>query len=191
MSLCIPPDQGKAHGVIRVDTLSDKLCSEIIALHKKPSSTYVAGRVYEKDGSVSNIVKIRQVDVWRIHEEEEWLDTLLIELVVRANKDFDYNMSGLLERPQLLKYNSPSMGYDWHSDMGQGDASNRKISCSILLNDKYKGGNLEFFLNGKQVCQMDKGDAVFFSSFISHRITRVTEGQRWALVAWFSGPPFK
>jgi predicted 2-oxoglutarate/Fe(II)-dependent dioxygenase YbiX len=191
MSLCIPPNHGKPHGVAKTDTLPDRICTEIIGLHNRKHNEYVAGKVYTEDGKLSNVVTIRQVDTWRIHEKEDWLDTLLIELVVKANVNFDYNLSGLLERPQLLRYKTPSIGYEWHSDTGQGDASTRKISCSILLNNNFKGGNLEFFLNGKQVCPMNKGDSIFFSSFISHRVTKITEGERWALVAWFSGPPFR
>ena len=100
-------------------------------------------------------------------------------------------MSGLIERPQLLRYNAPSTGYDWHTDIGSGDASTRKISCSILLNKDFEGGNLEFFSNGKQRIDMNVGDCICFSSFMPHRITRVEKGFRWALVCWFSGSPFK
>ena len=189
MSLCIPPKLGGEHGITKTDILPKDLCNKIIGLSKK--STYKAGKVLDKQGIETNVVSIRQVDVWRIHEQEVWLDELLIEQVVRANETFNYNLSGLLERPQLLRYKSPNNNYDWHSDIGSGDASNRKISCSILLNQDFKGGTLEFFLNGKQSCNMQIGDCILFSSFISHRVTRVTEGERWSLVAWFSGPQFR
>mgnify|MGYP003119417792 FL=1 len=189
MSLCIPPSLGGEHGITKTDTINISFCKRIIDLHKK--SAYKTGKVFNPDGTKSNIVSIRQVDVWRIHEQEIWLDEFLIEQVVRANQTFNYNLSGLLERPQLLRYNAPNNAYDWHSDLGVGDASNRKISCSILLNDDFSGGDLEFFLNGKQLCTMEKGDCILFSSFISHRVTRVTKGHRWALVAWFSGPQFR
>jgi len=189
MSLCIPPIMGGEHGITKTETINKSFCEKIIQLSKK--SSYKSSKVYDTEGKLSNVIKIREVDVWRIHEKEEWLDTFLIEQVVRANETFQYNLSGLLERPQLLRYNSPTNGYDWHSDLGIGDASNRKLSCSILLNDNFSGGNLEFFLNGKQTCDMKVGDCLLFSSFISHRVTRVTKGERWALVAWFSGPQFR
>ena len=57
----------------------------------------------------------------------------------------DYNLVGLLERPQLLRYTSPSRGYNWHIDLGQGEASTRKISIS-MLNEDFVGGELLFSL---------------------------------------------
>tara|TARA_R100000773_G_C4202901_1_gene104756 strand:+ start:272 stop:841 length:570 start_codon:yes stop_codon:yes gene_type:complete len=189
MSLCIPPPLGGEHGITKTDILTEQLCDKIINLSKK--STYRAGKVFNKDGKETNVVSIRDVDVWRIHEKEVWLDELLIEQVVRANETFNYHLSGLIERPQLLRYKSPNNSYNWHSDLGVGDASNRKISCSILLNNDFSGGELQFFLNGSETCIMDIGDCILFSSFISHRVTRVTKGERWSLVAWFSGPQFR
>ena len=189
MSLCIPPILGGEHGITKTDILTEACCQRIINLSKK--SSYRAGKVFNKDGKATNVVEIRKVDVWRIHEQEEWLDELLIKQVVRANQTFNYNLSGLIERPQLLRYRAPNNSYDWHSDLGNGDASNRKISCSILLNNNFEGGELQFFMNGSETCVMSMGDTILFSSFISHRVTRVTEGERWSLVAWFSGPQFR
>jgi len=192
MSIAIPPKLANTHGVLCVDTLSKDACNKIINLHKV--SHHLKGRVQEpisKGADYRKIVSIRQVDCWVIDESHEWIDQLLVDKAVRANETFDYNMAGLLERPQLLRYNAPSIGYDWHTDIGSGDASTRKISCSILLNDEFKGGDLEFFSSGIQKIEMNKGDVVCFSSFMPHRVTRVEKGFRWALVCWFSGSPFK
>ena len=189
MSLCVPPTLGGEHGITKTDILPEGVCQKIIKLSKK--SIYRASKVLDKDGKPTNVVQIRNVDVWRIHEQEVWLDEILIDQVVRANETFNYNLSGLIERPQLLRYKAPNNSYDWHSDLGSGDASNRKISCSILLNNNFEGGELQFFLNGQESCVMNIGDTILFSSFISHRVTRVTKGERWALVAWFSGPQFR
>jgi len=192
MSIAIPPKLGNSHGVLCVDTLSKEACDKIINLHKV--SFHHKGRVQNdssKKTKYSKIISIRQVDAWIIDEGHEWLDQLLVEKAVIANQTFDYNMSGLLERPQLLRYNAPSVGYDWHTDMGSGDASTRKISLSILLNEDFKGGDIEFFGNGIQKIEMKKGDVVCFSSFMPHRVTRVEKGFRWAIVCWFSGSPFR
>jgi len=64
----------------------------------------------------------------------------------------------------------------------------RKLSMSANLNDGYKGG--EFEINGEPV-QMEKGTIVFFPSFLSHQVKPVVEGERFSLVTWFLGQPFR
>jgi len=36
-----------------------------------------------------------------------------------------------------------------------------------------------------------QGQAVFFASFILHRVAPVTSGVRKSLVMWFGGPPLR
>jgi PKHD-type hydroxylase len=68
----------------------------------------------------------------------------------------------------------------------------RKISMTILLSDPstFKGGNLEFMEKNK-VPELKQGQAIFFASFIRHRVAPVTKGMRRSLVMWFGGTPFK
>jgi|TARA_R110000803_G_scaffold118773_2_gene187123 predicted 2-oxoglutarate/Fe(II)-dependent dioxygenase YbiX len=190
MNLSIPPILGGEHGVIHAGKLSSKDCSKLIALHK--TSPHDKGKIQILESEDKKVVSIRQVDVWRVHENQRWVDELLVSTIRKVNEDlFEYNLSGLIERPQLLRYNAGSVGYDWHVDIGQGDTSNRKLSMSIILNDSYKGGELQFFSNGISTIPTVKGDMLAFSSFIPHKVTNVTSGQRWAIVAWFSGPQFR
>ena len=191
MNLAIPPILGGSHGVSKVDTLKSKTCKSIIDLHK--TSIHTKGKVQVSDSDTEEkIVSIRQVDAWRIHQKETWVDELLVSHIRIINEElYEYNLSGLIERPQLLRYNAGSIGYDWHVDIGNGDASNRKLSLSIILNTDDEGGKLQFFGNGIQDFTFAKGDIVAFSSFIPHRVTQITKGERWALVAWFSGPQFR
>ena len=39
--------------------------------------------------------------------------------------------------------------------------------------------------------KLKQGQAVFFASFIRHRVTPVTRGNRKSLVMWFGGTSFK
>ena len=194
MNFAIPPILGGEHGATLLDKLSPITCQKIIGLHN--TSPKLKGRVQIKEGHLSEDYKvidhIRQVDTFIINHTEEWIDQLLIEYAMKANERyFGYNLAGLIERPQLLKYESPSVGYTWHVDLGNGDASNRKLSMSIILNSNFGGGELHFFSEGDIPFPTSQGDIVVFSSFIPHCITRVNEGTRWALVAWFSGPQFR
>ena len=42
-----------------------------------------------------------------------------------------------------------------------------------------------------KVAKIKQGHAVFFASFIRHRVKPVIRGTRKSLVMWFGGPPFK
>jgi PKHD-type hydroxylase len=61
----------------------------------------------------------------------------------------------------------------------------------------YEGGDLEFnfqdTLNDKKVSFKEsklQGSITFFPSFVFHRVTPVTKGTRWSLVAWMLGRPY-
>jgi len=195
MSLAIPPNlRDKDIGVIQCGEFSAAQCDALISMSKNPINILKQGRVNSADQKVVDLKK-RDVDVWLINEDEKFddmpIDQMLCVLAVYANQTFDFNVTGLLERPQLLRYGEGSKGYDWHLDIGTGDASTRKISVSVLLNSDYKGGELAFFSEGSQMMKADAGVAVAFPSFLPHKVMPVTKGERWSLVAWFAGEPFR
>jgi PKHD-type hydroxylase len=115
-----------------------------------------------------------------------------VHMVNRNNMGFK-NIT-LIEDTQYAEYYSDGH-YDWHMD-SEIDGSNqgliRKISLSILLNNpsEFEGGQLEFMTEGRSP-PLKKGDAVFFASFIMHRVKPVTKGVRKSLVQWFSGTAFE
>lgn len=94
---------------------------------------------------------------------------------------------------QVSKYEGGEF-YQWHKDHDLAPREGnhqRKISCSVLLNDsnQYTGGELQFQqLNVDRYKFSEAGDVVFFPSLIPHRVTPVTQGVRYSLVQWFTGP---
>ena len=191
MSLVIPPNHREGElGVMPALEISQDQCKEIINLHTDTQNPHRQSKVQKSDSNVVNISQ-RDTDVWVIHENNKWVDALICTAAVSANQTFELNLSGLVERPQLLRYKAPSNGYDWHMDIGRGDHSNRKISISILLNDDYEGGELSFFVTGEKAIKPDAGMAVAFPSFLPHRVCPVTKGERWSLVCWIAGEPFR
>ncbi len=191
MALAIPPKLREHDlGVMAADQISEKTCAALIDLHKDSKNLAVQGRIQHDNSNVVDM-QVRQTEVFVINEHFRWVDELIVNCAIEANKQFNFNLTGLLERPQLLKYAAPSQGYDWHLDIGLGDSSTRKISISILLNDDYKGGDLAFFTDGESQIQPDKGTAVAFPSYLPHRVTPLIEGTRWSLVCWIAGEPFR
>lgn len=159
--------------------------------------------------------------------EDEMLDKFIFVHMQMANWHLGlrYKITGA-EQTQLTAYEGKTTGgghYDWHTDgpsdhycervpvFGKPSDLNqinqphlagtvRKISCSIILNDDFEGGDFQVrylkYGDAQNLCidQTDtfkpvKGHAIFFRSDLFHRVTPVTKGTRYSLVKWFAGPP--
>lgn len=62
----------------------------------------------------------------------------------------------------------------------------RETSCSLVLNDDFKGGELAFF-DRELKYKLGKGDVLMFPSnfMFPHEVMEVTEGTRYAVITWF------
>ena len=68
------------------------------------------------------------------------------------------------------------------------DASGRRpreLSCSLILNDDYEGGEFAFF-DQKVKFNLIKGDIIMFPSnfMYPHEVLPVTSGTRYAIITW-------
>ena len=110
------------------------------------------------------------------------------------NNHFGFEGMQLTEPGQFTHY--PTGGfYDWHIDndvSGKHQPPVRKISKTLLLSpeNEFEGGELEFMSKGKRA-KLKQGEAIFFASWLQHRVKPVTRGERKSLVMWFGGPSFK
>jgi len=119
-----------------------------------------------------------------------------IEKIMKATNGNHFGFDGmtLTEDAQYTEY--PEGGfYDWHVDNDvecSKEPPVRKISMTCLLSNEseFEGGDLEVISEGK-VAKLKQGQAVFFASFIRHRVKPVIRGNRKSLVMWFGGTPFK
>ena len=112
---------------------------------------------------------------------------------------FHFDDVNITEPAQYTEYTEGGF-YDWHIDCPVYDQSEpmRKISMTLLLNDpsEFEGGELEL-MEDKLVSVADtqaklkQGQAIFFASFLRHRVKPVTKGVRKSLVMWFTGKYFK
>ena len=119
-----------------------------------------------------------------------------LELVMKQTNGNHFGFDGMqiTEMAQYTEY--PEGGfYDWHTDNDVNCANEppvRKISMTCLLSPEheFEGGNLELMKEGK-AAKLKQGHAIFFASFVRHRVAPVTKGVRRSLVMWFGGTPFK
>ena len=117
------------------------------------------------------------------------------KIMLQANGNhFGFDGMKITEPAQFTHY--PTGGfYEWHMDndvMGKHQPPIRKISMTLLLSpeSEFEGGELEFMNKGKRV-RLKQGQAMFFASWLQHRVKPVTRGERKSLVMWFGGPSFK
>lgn len=116
-----------------------------------------------------------------------------LRAVVRSvNGLYGLDTAGFAEPLHYVCY-EPGGHFDWHTDLGIGPMSTRKISVSVQLSDAadYAGGDLEFCPHGVIDRFLGVGNAVAFPSYIAHRVHPVDRGARHALVAWIHGPAFR
>ena len=119
-----------------------------------------------------------------------------IELIMKQTNGNHFGFEGMqiTENAQYTEY--PEGGfYDWHVDNDinmKNEPPVRKISMTCLLSpeNEFEGGDLELMKEGQSV-KLKQGQAIFFASFIRHRVAPVTRGVRRSLVMWFGGTPFK
>ena len=107
---------------------------------------------------------------------------------------FGFDGMQITELAQYTEY--PEGGfYEWHVDNDvnfEHEPPVRKISMTCLLSpeSEFEGGDLEL-MDENKVAKLKQGHAIFFASFIRHRVKPVTRGRRQSLVMWFGGTPFK
>ena len=119
-----------------------------------------------------------------------------IEKIMKATNSNHFGFDGmqLTEMAQYTEY--PEGGfYEWHVDNDvnfQHEPPVRKISMTCLLSpeNEFEGGDLELVKEGQRA-SLKQGHAIFFASFIRHRVSPVIRGNRKSLVMWFGGTPFK
>ena len=119
-----------------------------------------------------------------------------LEKIMKTTNGNHFGFDGMTitEQAQYTEY--PVGGfYDWHIDNDVTMAHEppvRKISMTCLLSpeNEFEGGDLELMKEGR-IAKLKQGYAIFFASFIRHRVKPVTRGNRKSLVMWFGGTPFK
>jgi PKHD-type hydroxylase len=127
-------------------------------------------------------------------DDSHWIFRRVTDVIVDLNsKFFKFDLFGFIEGFQFTRYDAPGGKYDQHIDRGLNTWT-RKLSFTLQLSDPkdYVGGDLELYY-GKEptVPNKEQGFVTVFPSYVLHRVTPVTKGTRYSLVAWITGPSFK
>lgn len=127
----------------------------------------------------------------KVQDDPELFD-MMLAIALKGNEHFQFDLD-FFDAIQLSKYEVGDF-YSWHVDIGPQHAGNRKLSITVQLSapDSYEGGDLEMGgvplkEGGFWAAPRDLGSVTLFPSFMRHRVTPVTKGTRYSLVAWCSG----
>ena len=160
----------------------------------EPSQTAAVGSNLAGTGIVDTKTRTSHISWIPFNKMPEMYKTVE-RLMLKTNANhFGFENMQITEQAQYTEY--PEGGfYDWHTDnnvMMAHEPPVRKISMTLLLSpeSEFEGGGLELMEENK-VVRPKQGQAIFFASFIRHRVIPISRGVRKSLVMWFGGTPFK
>jgi PKHD-type hydroxylase len=154
---------------------------------------------------LNEAIRKSNVNFHNPNKENNWIFERLNWAIEKMNADFyNFDLDGY-DFFQYSQYKSSQLGkYDLHIDMFMGGdkmaenmTKNRKLSLTFLLNEPgvdFEGGDFQIVLGQEkdaQTIKMKKGLIIAFPSFVLHRVTPVTKGERKSIVVWVNGPKFK
>lgn len=158
--------------------------------------------LYHSDATVGGDHKgkfeqeIRKANIFVLENDEEnrWIFEKLCKIISVLNQEhYDYEISGIVHGLQLIHYTSDDEvkgHYDWHVDAGRGPVATRKISVTVQLTDpnEYEGCDLVVNDHGNIFeATREQGSINSFPSYMPHKVTNITKGERYALVIWVHG----
>ena len=174
------------------DAIPTEFCDEIIREYEN-SDDWVPGTVNDY-----NIAQSRKCEavylstdpvIEKNQEVRKNIDDRLFRIVNDSLEKYmkKYNALGYINVEGdtgyiLLKYKTDDYVRE-HVDTYAGE--HRTLSCSIILNDDYEGGEITFF-NDKVRPFLKKGDMLIFPSGFTypHQVLPVTSGTRYAVITW-------
>lgn len=123
-------------------------------------------------------------------EENYWIYERLSLITEKANRGFFNFIIDNINQVDLLKYKE-GKSFIEHTDIFNYSVSSRKLTLLTFLSDEsnYSGGNLVLPYN-KEILTKKQGSIVVFPSYISYKVSPVTLGERYSMVAWAEGPRF-
>jgi len=168
--------------------LTPAKCEEMIKIGKsypKQTATTFANSTSEVRNS-----EVRWVP---LNKDTQFIFDLIRECCEEANKNlFKVDITGFTEDLQFTEYEGAGKHYDWHPDIGPGK-NKRKLTVVIQLSDPkdYTGGDLIVQTGGEVTMKKGIGNIVVFPSFLLHKVCKVESGNRYTMISWVSGNPWR
>jgi len=150
------------------------------------------------DAKASAVSKVCDVTVFNYGYIKHILDPLNEYIDYINQEEFGYDLYPMTTYHTLNHntYKADNNGhYDYHIDgEGYDKINTSKITCLINLSEKtYEGGDFYIFQGSEnKVKELNTiGSIVMFPSFLNHRVSPVTKGERTSLAIWRKGPHWR
>lgn len=173
------------------DIVPEDLCNEIISQYGNDSSLElpkVTGNEVNAEIRNCKILSISTPEtISKNHSIRKPIDDKVFEIVSdvinRIREKFPTLNIAKDSGYELLRYDTGCF-YIQHTDSFTDIP--RAISCSLILNDDYEGGEFAFF-DRELVYKLKKGSVIAFPSnhLYPHEIMPVTSGTRYSIITWF------
>jgi len=173
----------------RPDAFTPSECAAIVALGEArvlAPATVWSGSGDHVDPSVRQAARC-----YPTRDEVGWVYDRLDTLFAEAAARFELSVDSVFEDIQIVRYGVGDHFQVWHSDAGADRYWERLISVSVELSapGDHDGGVLEIAPALGMGRVPAQGGARLFLSRAIHRVTPVTRGVRWAVVAWTGQRP--
>ena len=179
-----------------------KQCQDIISAGlAEPVEEGLVSSGVDGNDSADAVTRIAEIAWLPPEGHTRWIFDKLQKVVERANRTYQFDISGFTEDAQFTCYRQTGAFYDWHQDGLEGELAVRKLSLVVQLSDPedYIGSELELFSLASDETVADawredlrrQGSVIAFPAFEHHRVTPLIEGERYSLVCWVGGPPFR
>ena len=184
--------------VIWADAFNEEEIRDIISMGEMAEfqQGVVGGSALDADHVLNTEVRDVGVSMVIPSEQTEWLYQRLQQILSKVNYDkFQFDLAQF-EVLQYAKYKEGQF-YNWHCDAGPNLGYHRKLSVVVGLTDpsEYEGGDFVINYNGNpdtaEAIRLLPGQILIFPSYVPHKVTPVTSGERVTVVTWINGPKFQ
>ena len=183
---------------IQDDACNIQMVGRIVEIYSKKKHFFVDGQVGgNKEGKSFTKKHLRSTKIINLNNNAQSLTDVrwgnnLINVFVNGinkyveNKKLKHLDSVKIKDMQLLKYEEGDH-YMYHTD--NGSFSPRTISCILLLNNDYEGGEISFTDpqgNNEFKVETRPGRLIVWPSnfMYPHKVNKVMKGTRYSVVAW-------
>ena len=164
------------------DLISKDLCEKII--EKSSTGTFLSSSI----GDNNFKKEYRKCYEKKLDKQFDKDIFNVVDSILKKYKEIHPNFTTGLTTEDTgyvhLLYKGNQKGeYKEHVD--HADQFPRVLSCSIILNDNYRGGDFAFF-NKEYIVEKKTGSVVVFPSnfCFPHAITPVSNGDRHSIITW-------
>jgi PKHD-type hydroxylase len=174
----------------RANVYTPEECIEICQLMQ----SHITGTIRDLPSKDSiKTSKVGMVEFGKVKEKLEKFKNISLD----ANKHlFGFDLFQFTDL-EYISYNTYDINseYSWHIDANRGEVKDIKLTALLNVSTElYEGGELEVFFSTKPepiVQFRTPGSFFIFPSWIPHRVTQVTSGQRKTITLFLQGPNFK